>query len=154
MSRIRLTALACCLGLLAAPAAFGQGGGGGSSGGSGGGSSGGASGSASGGATGSTSGATSPGGAPGTSQQGTSILGSGSSGGGASGGAQGGAGGQTGASPGPTGPNRRAQTEGLLRERGVAPSPQQEQQQLRDLNAITRQFTPPGTAVPAPEAER
>jgi hypothetical protein len=137
MSRIRLTALACCLGLLASPVAFGQGGGGGSSGSGG---SGGASGGTSGGATGSTS--------PGVSQPGTSMLGSGgSSGGGTSGG-------QTGASSGPSGPNRRAQTEGQLRERGVAPSPEQERQQLRDLNAITRQLTPPGTTVPAPEAER
>jgi hypothetical protein len=82
--------------------------------------------------------------------------GSGGSSGGSSGGAAGGAptGAQSPASSGPSGPGRRAETENRLREAGVAPSPQQEQQQLRDLNAITRQLTPPGTPVPAPEAER
>jgi uncharacterized membrane protein len=91
----------------------------------------------------------------------TPALGQGGgSSGGSSGGAGGGAGGgastgaQSPASSGPSGPGRRAQTENQLRERGVAPDPQQEAQQLRDLNAISRQLTPPGTPVPAPEAER
>jgi hypothetical protein len=126
----RLPALALCLGLLAAPAALAQSG-------SGGGSSGGSS-----------------GGSAGISQPGNSLLGSGSTGGSAGGGTGGGQAGQQATSPGPSGQGRRARTEEQLRGAGVAPSAEQEQQQLRDLNAISRQLTPPGAPVPAPEAER
>ena len=155
----RISALACCLGLLAAPLAFAQGGGGGGSGG------GGASGSAAGGASSSTGGAAgaagspsmAPGATPGASQPGTSMLGSGGAGGAGQGGGQAGGGqagqpGQTGTSPGPTGPNRRVQTESRIQGSGAARPPQQDEQQLRDLNAISRELTP-GTPVPAPEAD-
>ncbi len=80
--------------------------------------------------------------------------GGGGSSGGASGSSTGGQAGQSPASSGPSGPGRRAQTEPQLRDAGAAPSPEQEAQQLRDLNAISRQLTPPGAQVPAPEAER
>ncbi|MGG5822522.1 hypothetical protein [Falsiroseomonas sp. HW251] len=64
--------------------------------------------------------------------------------------------GQPGTSPGQTGQpdTRRAQTEEQLRSSGAAPSPQQDTQQMRDLNAITRQLAPGTTSVPAPEADR
>jgi hypothetical protein len=176
MPRARLLATACCcLALLASPSLAQSGGGGGSSGGSSGGASGGASGSTTGGMTGGgmsgTTGGTlsspsapnpNPGGfTPGVPMQGQAgtggplgppTLGSGSTGGNAGAG-DGRTGAQTGTSPGVNAPNRRAQTEGQLRNSGAAPSPEQDRQQLRELNDVSRQIAPTAP-VPAPEAER
>jgi hypothetical protein len=137
----RLATLACCLGLLTAPVALAQGGGSG--------------GGASGGTAGTGGPSATPGGMPGASQPNTSVLGSGATGGTGQAGGAGGQGGQPGqraTSPGPSGPDRRAQTESKLRESGVAPPPNQDEQQLRDLNALSRQLTP-GTPVPAPQVQ-
>lgn len=38
----------------------------------------------------------------------------------------------------------------LLREEGIAPSPQERRRELRTLNRIHRELMPPGTTVPAP----
>lgn len=38
----------------------------------------------------------------------------------------------------------------LLREEGIAPSPQERRRELRTLNRIHRELMPPGTMVPAP----
>jgi hypothetical protein len=40
-----------------------------------------------------------------------------------------------------------------MRDAGVAPRPERQEEQLRDLNALSRELTPPGTPVPAPEVE-
>lgn len=89
--------------------------------------------------------------------------GGGGTGSGAGGGSAGGAsgmsgatreGGQQPASPGPSGEGQRARTERQLRDAGVEAPPEQREQQLRDLNEISRQLSPPGTPVPAPEVDR
>jgi hypothetical protein len=41
-----------------------------------------------------------------------------------------------------------------LRDAGVEAPPEQRERQLRELNEISRQPTPPGTPVPAPEVDR
>jgi hypothetical protein len=127
MRRMRppwLASSVCCLGLLAAPAGFAQG-------------------EATTGERG-TSGSTVP-----SIQPGTSPLGGGSTRAPGRGRGLGG----PGASPGPVGPGRGSQIESRLRDAGAARPPQQDEQQLRELNALSRQLTPPGTPVPAPQAE-
>jgi hypothetical protein len=154
-----LVVLACLVLALSGPVhAQGGGGGGGGSGGGSTGGSGGATGSGTAGTgsqTGSQTDSTMGNATPGITQPGSPLLGSGGTGGGqgsAGGGPQ--SGNQTGASPGPSGPNRRAQTEGQLRQSGAAPPAHQDEQQLRDLNDLTRRLTPPSTPIPAPEVER
>jgi hypothetical protein len=50
------------------------------------------------------------------------------------------------------GGSQRERIEQRLREAGVAAPPEQEREQLRDLNAITREIAP-SAPVPAPEVE-
>ncbi len=49
---------------------------------------------------------------------------------------------------------RRQEVEDRLRERGVLPGPERRQDQLRDLNALSRELLPPGSPLPAPEVAR
>lgn len=48
----------------------------------------------------------------------------------------------------------RQRTQRLLREEGIAPSPQERRNELRALNRIHRELMPPGTTVPAPGVAR
>lgn len=41
-----------------------------------------------------------------------------------------------------------------LQEQGTAPDPARNEQQLRELNELSRQLLPPGSPVPAPGVER
>ncbi len=84
----------------------------------------------------------------GTNQQGNAYLGSGATGGSAG---QGGVGqGQQGQNPAA---NLRGRVEQQQRAAGVSAPPEHERRQLEDLNALSRQLTPPGTPVPAPHVE-
>lgn len=98
----------------------------------------------------------------GTNQQGNAYLGSGATGGNAGGSAgQGGVGqgqqgqGQQGQGQQSQNPNAnlRGRVEQQQRAAGVSAPPEHERRQLEDLNALSRQLTPPGTPVPAPHVE-
>ena len=52
-------------------------------------------------------------------------------------------------SPSPTG--ARGDVEKRQRDAGIATPPERDREQLRDLNDIAKQLTPPGTPLPAPE---
>lgn len=90
---------------------------------------------------------------PALAQGGGSSGGSSGGGGAASGGQGAPTGAQSPTSPGRTGAGQRAQTEDRLRQQGAAPSAEENERQLRDLNAISRQLGT-GADVPAPEVER
>lgn len=48
----------------------------------------------------------------------------------------------------------RERAQRLLREEGIAPSPQERERELRTLNRLHRELMPPGTTVPAPGVAR
>ncbi|TCZ57838.1 hypothetical protein [Roseicella aquatilis] len=146
MTLFRRTALASGLGLLLAPTALAQGGGGG---GGGGGASGGAAGGAgAGGMGGGMTGGGAMGGVTGGAQPGMPPAGGGSATSGAAGTAAGQAGAQGQQGTGLQG--RRDTLEQQQRAAGVATPPEREVQQLRDLNAMSKQLAP-NAPLPAPE---
>lgn len=48
----------------------------------------------------------------------------------------------------------RGETEQRLQQDGTAPRDDRERAQLRELNELSRELLPPGSAEPAPDAER
>lgn len=48
----------------------------------------------------------------------------------------------------------RGETESRLRQQGAAAPAPERDRELRDLNALSQQLLPPGSGVPAPEAEK
>lgn len=48
----------------------------------------------------------------------------------------------------------RERAQSLLRDEGIAPSPQERRRELRTLNRLHRELMPPGTTVPAPGVAR
>ena len=48
----------------------------------------------------------------------------------------------------------RGETESRLQQQGAGAPGHQRDRELQDLNALSRQLLPPGSAVPAPEAEQ
>jgi hypothetical protein len=48
----------------------------------------------------------------------------------------------------------RGETESRLQQQGVGAPSQERDRELQDLNALSRQLLPPGSPVPAPEAEQ